>query len=137
MIVCLFMCLSNLTLPFPLFLSPSFSYGNFLPYSDFFIGDMNPSTGMFIDERACQFEGGAFRPARRMWVYNYTFQVNVPNDFNYVLEQMYGPDWRTPDKSSSPHGNTACAGKGNKYWRSGEQDTKWLDMWNEILDREA
>lgn len=110
------------------------NYGNFLPYADLFIGDVDPSSGMFIDERACGFESTAIHPAKRIPVYNGTFHVNVPNDYVAVLEGIFGPEWRTPS-GGTPHGNTRCEHK--LFWRRGEEDTRWLDMWNRKLGRVA
>jgi hypothetical protein len=109
--------------------------GNYIdafPYSDFFIGDLEPKSGQFIDERGCGYDVPVFRPMNRISVYNNTFQVNVPNDFLAVLEHEYGKNWRTPDRGRG-HGNTKCGL--TKFFRKGENDTAWFNMWNNILGR--
>lgn len=117
------------------------TYIDIFPYSDFFIGDVDPSSGRLIDERGCGFDVPVFRPAKRISVYNNTFQVSVPNDFISVLEKEYGPNWKTPDKGSKMHGNTKCVGYSKEFYREAgremrrEEDKKWLNMWNKILGR--
>jgi hypothetical protein len=111
------------------------TYIDIFPYSDFFIGDVDPSSGRLIDERGCGFDVPVFRPAKRISVYNNTFQVSVPNDFIFVLETEYGPNWKIPDNRRKKHGFTKCVGYSQEFYRKREEDKKWLNMWNKKLGR--
>merc|ERR1712086_1244911 len=87
-------------------------YDDCLPYSDIFLGDVDPVSGDFFDERGCGYAASTYRPATRLMVYNQTFGVNVPRDYLQHLEFSYGTGWKSPPKNPTHHGVEYCPHSG-------------------------
>ena len=114
-------------------------YHEYHPYADFFYGDVDPVSGLFIDEVACGYEVSSYRPATRLSVYKENFSVSVPKDYEMVLASLYGPNWRKPGKKKA-HGYSNCGGvylQDRKYmriWNRNGVDSKWINHWNGLLN---
>ena len=78
------------------------------PYADIFIA--HEDTKHIIDELSCEHPLQRFQPAKRLVVYHNSFSVSVPHDPEAVLSAVYGRQWRKPDSTKTPHGDTKCEG---------------------------
>mmetsp|Transcript_19392 Transcript_19392/g.33279 ORF Transcript_19392/g.33279 Transcript_19392/m.33279 type:complete len:198 (-) Transcript_19392:63-656(-) len=66
------------------------------------------SRTLIVDQLSCDHPVDYYRPAKRIGVYNNSFTVSVPQNAKGWLERVYGQNWKVPDASKNPHGNTNC-----------------------------
>jgi hypothetical protein len=92
--------------------------------------------GNFVDERGCTFPVEKLFPSVRRKVYNGTFTISVPNDYDAVLNRTFGKNWRTPDSRKKSHGLTRCKTKPEVLIRNAYRRDSWNLAWNAILKDE-
>jgi hypothetical protein len=110
-------------------------YPDHFPYGDVFMGEVKPD-GHFVDERGCAFPVDKMRPVIRKAVYNKSFSVSVPNQFEDVISGTFGMDWRTPDASKAVHGRTLCDSnekRPKEEVRNKKKSRRWERAWNDVL----
>ena len=106
------------------------------PYVDFFYAEINPETGKFTDERACEYNQDEYFPPKRIPVYNHSFYINVPQEPVTVLESVFGRSWKIPDSSgNTAHGLSNCDGNSPLFrkWKRTGKNPKWEKLWNQLL----
>ena len=128
------------TKEFDAILEKTGKYHEHHPYADFFYGDVDPVSGLFIDEVGCGYEVSSYRPATRLPVYKQNFSVSVPKDYEMVLVSLYGSNWRIPGKKKA-HGYSKCGEapylQDRKYmriWNRNGVDSRWINHWNGLLN---